>query len=728
MKKEKMKHQKKQNIQRYMLKTYLVVTCISVFVECIFCVYAIMNSNRQLKENHQMELEKVALLMDDLLADVDEQSSQLSNNTLVQKILGYTSYPEYHGADVLDIRDVMNLFNNAMSYYNQIKSICLLNISRNTLISGNQIIHKDDYGAYLKRLGISQEVLSDIAKENRSFLYLATPVENERYIYFVRCIYRRNYSRPDGFLLFEIDMDRINGILQAFESKRGADCYLIENHIGYIGSDADAQKLVEKVLADGNASGIITVNRVRYTYTVTASDYMNIEYCYVTNTFNYFKDVYVTILFTIVSLIVMVIVSIFLAKRFTKENTQPLREMMAVMKSADAENAQFSYDRMLSDVHGIVGKMHSYEEQLNQNMMTLIVHGQEKNEAKILAFQEKLRGVIGASFSVMGLKLINLSEQSDREILLFCIMNIFSELMEKYVIFAPVESWDRVYFLVRSELAGFDDVLEKGIRFFEERFLLEIACGIGEEIHSLTQLQSSRSQADYMIEYVELTCQQKFAHYSVVTVGREKTDSAFSTNLKKMMHLVIAQDYEGCTYLLEKMWHQDVSPKYVDASKAQQRLVTIASIISIPYKERYGNAGFEWPVKTLQDTYQLIVHMLSELEQGDKDEAGKSTFGKMKSYIENHATESDITAGSVSEAFLLSASYASGMYKKFAGEGILDAIHKERIRQAKLLLQSGVSVQDAAVRTGYLDARGFIRTFKKYEGITPGQFKSLTGE
>ena len=150
----------------------------------------------------------------------------------------------------------------------------------------------------------------------------------------------------------------------------------------------------------------------------------------------------------------------------------------------------------------------------------------------------------------------------------------------------------------------------------------------------------------------------------------------------------------------------------------------MTSIISIPYKERYGNDDFERPMKTLLDTYQFIVYMLSRLEQGDQDAVGKNTFQRMKIYIEQHATEPDITAGSVSEAFQLSASYASGMYKKFAGEGILDAIHKERIRRAKVLLKSGVSVQDVVVQTGYLDARGFIRTFKKYEGITPGQFKS----
>nr|WP_279288892.1 helix-turn-helix transcriptional regulator [Catenibacillus scindens] len=112
-------------------------------------------------------------------------------------------------------------------------------------------------------------------------------------------------------------------------------------------------------------------------------------------------------------------------------------------------------------------------------------------------------------------------------------------------------------------------------------------------------------------------------------------------------------------------------------------------------------------------------------EQEEPDTDGRSTFEQLREYIISNATDPSITAGSVCDAFHLTASYASGMYKKYAGEGILDAIHKERIRQAKSLLKNGMSVQDTARKVGYLDARGFIRTFKKYEGITPGQYKNI---
>ena len=39
------------------------------------------------------------------------------------------------------------------------------------------------------------------------------------------------------------------------------------------------------------------------------------------------------------------------------------------------------------------------------------------------------------------------------------------------------------------------------------------------------------------------------------------------------------------------------------------------------------------------------------------------------------------------------------------------------------VLEAGASVSDAAVGSGYLDAKALTRAFKKYEGITTGSYR-----
>ena len=122
-----MKYLKKiqqNNIQRYMLMSYLIIACISVFVEFILCAYIIINTGTQLKEKHEVELDKAIFLFDQQLADISEASRQLSESTLVKKILGYSAYPRYHGSDVLDIKSMMEVFEDKISYLTRLKILC----------------------------------------------------------------------------------------------------------------------------------------------------------------------------------------------------------------------------------------------------------------------------------------------------------------------------------------------------------------------------------------------------------------------------------------------------------------------------------------------------------------------------------------------------------------------------------------------------------------------------
>lgn len=45
-----------------------------------------------------------------------------------------------------------------------------------------------------------------------------------------------------------------------------------------------------------------------------------------------------------------------------------------------------------------------------------------------------------------------------------------------------------------------------------------------------------------------------------------------------------------------------------------------------------------------------------------------------------------------------------------------------RVNRAMEMLRDGVSVQDAAVRTGFSDASHLCRHFKRFTGTTPGRF------
>lgn len=70
--------------------------------------------------------------------------------------------------------------------------------------------------------------------------------------------------------------------------------------------------------------------------------------------------------------------------------------------------------------------------------------------------------------------------------------------------------------------------------------------------------------------------------------------------------------------------------------------------------------------------------------------------------------------------------YMSRLFKERTGYGLLDYINKVRIEKAKVLLnENSYSIQEIALKVGFVNSNTFIRSFKKAEGITPGSYKKM---
>lgn len=104
------------------------------------------------------------------------------------------------------------------------------------------------------------------------------------------------------------------------------------------------------------------------------------------------------------------------------------------------------------------------------------------------------------------------------------------------------------------------------------------------------------------------------------------------------------------------------------------------------------------------------------------DAAAPAWLSEIQAYIAEHYSNQELNVSFLADQFHLTISHLSRTYKKLTGTALLDAIHLQRLTAAKSLLLDGSTVSAAAVQVGYLDARALTRAFKRYEGITPGQY------
>lgn len=93
-------------------------------------------------------------------------------------------------------------------------------------------------------------------------------------------------------------------------------------------------------------------------------------------------------------------------------------------------------------------------------------------------------------------------------------------------------------------------------------------------------------------------------------------------------------------------------------------------------------------------------------------------------YIDKNYTNNNISAQTIADAISVTVPHLSMSFKKQKGVGVLDYIHKLRIETAKKFLQDNKErIKDIAEKSGYYSDIAFIRAFKRYEGITPGQYR-----
>ncbi|MFD0693786.1 helix-turn-helix domain-containing protein [Paenibacillus sp. GCM10027628] len=101
-----------------------------------------------------------------------------------------------------------------------------------------------------------------------------------------------------------------------------------------------------------------------------------------------------------------------------------------------------------------------------------------------------------------------------------------------------------------------------------------------------------------------------------------------------------------------------------------------------------------------------------------------SLISKIRKYIEDNYANPDLSLNHISEMFGVNGKYASQLFKEEFGMKFVDFLVNLRMDHAKtLLLQTDDSINDIAVKVGYIHAISFGRTFKKVVGVTPGDYR-----
>lgn len=108
-------------------------------------------------------------------------------------------------------------------------------------------------------------------------------------------------------------------------------------------------------------------------------------------------------------------------------------------------------------------------------------------------------------------------------------------------------------------------------------------------------------------------------------------------------------------------------------------------------------------------------------QTSDREE---SCISSVIEYIENNY-KTDIDVNTLAESTGISYSHLRKLFRERMGMNLTSFINKRRIKEAKILLkETDMTIYDMATHLGYNSDQTFTRFFKKYEGTTPGVYRS----
>jgi two-component system, response regulator YesN len=117
--------------------------------------------------------------------------------------------------------------------------------------------------------------------------------------------------------------------------------------------------------------------------------------------------------------------------------------------------------------------------------------------------------------------------------------------------------------------------------------------------------------------------------------------------------------------------------------------------------------------------------MIDYLRGKNEQILGSLYAHKAMDYInENYAK--NLSVSDIAEQLNISTSYLNRVFKSKTGKSPLEYINGYRIKRSKeLLMDKNYTLGEISAMIGYNDVHSFIKFFKKYESLTPGEYRKV---
>jgi len=174
---------------------------------------------------------------------------------------------------------------------------------------------------------------------------------------------------------------------------------------------------------------------------------------------------------------------------------------------------------------------------------------------------------------------------------------------------------------------------------------------------------------------------------------------------------------------LSKLENQILIPIFYHTDNLERLIIEFTQLLHITHSKYYTSKASDYLLTViLLEASQLYITKVIEAESDT--EGNKSKFINILEWIRINI-DKNINLEGISDKFNFNKDYLSRMFKKNLGISTLNYINGMKIKKAKeLLLSSEDNIKEIAYSLGFNDEKYFMKLFKKYENLTPSQYRN----
>lgn len=274
----------------------------------------------------------------------------------------------------------------------------------------------------------------------------------------------------------------------------------------------------------------------------------------------------------------------------------------------------------------------------------------------------------------------------------------------------------------------------------EERFRLQITVAASSIKRGLAETGRCYAEAVNALDYRIIHGISKVIYYDeIVEIDRSFYDYPMETEVQ-LMNVLKSGDYESAVRLLDGLYEQNIVSRGLTPEMGKclffdlhSTLLKVLHALKIDGKQQLEGAAD--PIKhilgsrsaegMLVKIKELCAYICKSVSDARSEQNGRLNE-RLRAYIDERSADNGLSLTSIADYFGMTPQYVSGFFKKQNGVNVTDYIVEVRIREAKrLLADTEQTVLQVAQKVGYATDIGFIRVFKKLEGITPGKYREM---